>query len=116
MAANRILLILSVTFPIIGFTLNDGYTEVYPVGPGQTYENIGDVPWESIVAGDSVLIHFRESPYHEKWVICRAGTENAPIVVKGIPNGQGELPVIDGRNATTRAAMPTTIMIRVPIM
>ena len=77
----------------------------YPVGLGQPYESIGDVPWESLGVGDSVLIHHRESSYHEKWVICRTGTESAPIVVKGIPNKDGDLPVIDGRNATTRAAL-----------
>jgi hypothetical protein len=89
----------------MGFTFRYGFTMVYPVGPEQSYASIGDVPWESLNAGDSVLIHYRESPYHEKWVICRAGTESAPIVVKGIPNKDGELPVIDGRDATTRAAL-----------
>ena len=105
MSTRRILFVSSIIVSLMGFSLMDGFAKVYPVGPGRTYENIGDVPWESLDAGDSVLIHYRESPYREKWVICRAGTENAPIVVKGIPNGKGELPVIDGRDATTRSAL-----------
>ncbi len=75
---------------------------VYEVGPGRAYENIGDVPWESLVAGDTVRIHWRSEPYREKWVINRQGTADAPITVSGVPGPGGELPVIDGRDATTR--------------
>lgn len=74
----------------------------YHVGPGLPHETIGNVPWESIAAGDSVLIYWRETPYREKWVICREGTAQWPIVVKGIPNSSGNLPVIHGQDATTR--------------
>lgn len=90
---------------LIGLTFDEGFTRVYSVGPGQSHANIGDVPWESLSAGDSVLIHYREPLYHEKWVICHAGTESAPIVIRGIPNERGDLPVIDGRDATTRAEL-----------
>lgn len=74
----------------------------YVVGPGQPYPEIGDVPWESLAPGDSVRIHAREADYHEKWVICRQGTAADPIVVQGIPAGDGSLPVINGIDATTR--------------
>ena len=47
---------------------------VYRVGPGQPYATPSDVPWESLAAGDSVLIHARPTPYRDKWVICRVGT------------------------------------------
>jgi len=78
----------------------------YDVGPGQTYAAIGDVPWESLAAGDTVLIHARPTPYAEKWVINRAGTALAPITVRGVPDPQtGALPVITGENATTRAQL-----------
>ncbi len=30
---------------------------IYEVGPGKAYANIGDVPWESLEAGDTVLDH-----------------------------------------------------------
>lgn len=77
----------------------------YSVGPSQTYTNIGDVPWESISAGDIVEIHWRATPYAEKWVICKQGTAGNPIIVRGIPNGSGDLPVITGQNATTRSQL-----------
>ncbi len=80
-------------------------TQVYDVGPGRAYEAIGEVPWESLEAGDTVRIHWRSEPYKEKWVICRQGTAGAPITVTGVPGPGGELPVIDGRDATTRSQL-----------
>lgn len=77
----------------------------YQVGPGQDLANVGDVPWESLMPGDQVLIHWRAAPYQEKWVIGRQGTAADPIVVRGIPGPGGELPVIDGQNATTRTQL-----------
>jgi len=78
---------------------------VYDVGPGQPYAAIGDVPWETLTAGDVVQIHWRSTPYKEKWVLARQGTAAAPIVVRGIPGPGGERPVIDGNGATTRLAL-----------
>jgi hypothetical protein len=51
------------------------------------------------------LIYWRSTPYKEKWVICRQGTQAAPITVRGVPGPAGELPVIDGNGATTRSAL-----------
>ena len=73
----------------------------YEVGEGRQFQALSAVPWESLSAGDTVLIHWREQPYHEKWVLCCAGTPEKPITIRGVPNAQGQLPVIDGRNATT---------------
>jgi len=83
-------------------TASAAQATTYEVGPGKAYENINDVPWESIAAGDTVLIYWREAPYKEKWVICAQGTEELPITVAGVPGPNGELPVIDGIDATTR--------------
>jgi len=46
----------------------------FEVGPGKTYANIGDVPLESLTAGDSVLIYYRATPYKEKFVVAAVGT------------------------------------------
>jgi hypothetical protein len=75
------------------------------VGPAQPLATPSEVPWEALVAGDSVLIHARAAPYRDKWVICRAGTPSAPIVVRGVPDAGGALPVIDGAGAVTRGAL-----------
>lgn len=74
----------------------------YEVGPGMSYENIGDVSLESLNPGDTVKIHHRTQPYREKWVIARTGTESQNIVFQGVPGTGGELPIIEGEDATTR--------------
>ncbi|MCP3964297.1 MAG: polysaccharide-degrading enzyme [bacterium] len=73
----------------------------YHVGPGQPLAAVGDAPWASLQPGDRVLIHWRAEPYAEKWVINRRGTPEAWITVRGLPSPQGQLPVIDGRDAET---------------
>src|SRR5262245_38421410 len=83
----------------------NAHSVTYEVGPGKPYTTIGAVPWENLNGGDTVLIHWRSTPYNEKWVICRQGTNNAPITVRGVPGTGGELPIIDGNGATTRSAL-----------
>ena len=78
---------------------------VREVGPGHPFATPSDIPWESLVAGDTVLIYTQPTPYHDKWVICRVGGASAPIVVRGVPDGTGALPVIDGAGAVTRSAL-----------
>lgn len=91
-------------FRVLLFALfvSPAFATTYSVGPNAPLKNIGDVPWETLVPGDSVLVHWRPKPYREKWVICRRGTAEQPIVVFGVVNEKGERPVIDGRNATVR--------------
>ncbi|MGB0580605.1 MAG: polysaccharide-degrading enzyme [Limisphaerales bacterium] len=74
----------------------------YVVGPGKPLSRVNEVPWERLAAGDRVRIHWRAGPYREKFVLCCRGTAERPIVVEGVPGPQGQLPVIDGRDATTR--------------
>ncbi|HSH16634.1 MAG TPA: right-handed parallel beta-helix repeat-containing protein, partial [Verrucomicrobiae bacterium] len=77
----------------------------YDVGDGHPQATPSDVPWEALNAGDVVNIYWRATPYKNKWVINRQGTENEPIIVRGIPGPTGERPVIDGNGATTRLAL-----------
>jgi hypothetical protein len=77
----------------------------FEVGPGKPYAGIGAVPWTTLAAGDTVNIYWRASAYKEKWVINRPGTALAPILVQGIPDVSGQLPVIDGNGATTSTAL-----------
>ncbi len=94
--------VLTLSFLLLCFPL-PVFSATYEVGPGKDYANIGDVPWESIKAGDQVLIHWRQEPYREKWVIAVQGTEQQPFTVRGVASESGQLPVIDGRDATTRS-------------
>lgn len=77
----------------------------YHVGPSQPLGAIADVPWATLMPGDHVYIHWRATPYKEKWVINRRGTDSDWIVVEGVPGPQGQLPVIDGRDAVTPAGL-----------
>ena len=77
----------------------------FEVGPGKPYTSIGAVAWESLQPGDTVLIHWRSTPYKEKWVICRQGSAANPITVRGVAGPSGQRPVIDGNGATTRASL-----------
>jgi len=78
---------------------------VYEVGDGQPLATPSEVPWESLEAGDTVLIHWRAEPYRHKWVICRTGAEGKPITVRGVPGPAGQLPLIDGSGAKTRRTL-----------
>ena len=77
----------------------------YAVGPDQPFASIGDVPWATLAAGDSVRIFWRDEPYHEKFLIQGQGTAGAPIVVCGVAGPDGQLPVIDGEDATASPDM-----------
>lgn len=77
----------------------------YDVGPGHALATPSDVAWETLAAGDTVRIHWQENPYHDKWVICRQGSETLPITIVGIPGPNGERPIIDGNGASTRLAL-----------
>ncbi len=95
------LMILSVCIVCI-LAAHSAIAATYEVGEGKTLASVSAVPWESLVAGDTVLIYWREVPYKEKFVICAQGTEDKPIIVRGVPGPDGQLPVIDGNGATTR--------------
>jgi hypothetical protein len=78
---------------------------VFDVGFGQAYTSIGAVPWNHLAAGDTVRIHWRSAAqggdYHEKINISGQGTADQPISIVGVAGPNGELPVINGANATT---------------
>ena len=97
---NKLLSIL--TFIFLSFQL---YAADYHVGPGQTYTNIGDAPWATLQAGDRVYIHWRSTPYYEKWVINAQGTANDPIEIIGVLGTNGEKPIIDGDGAVTATGL-----------
>ena len=76
----------------------------YAVGPGQPYASLGDVPFETLKGGDTVRIYYRAEPYRDKLMIGGQGTADQPVRVCGVAGPNGELPIIDGENATSRSA------------
>lgn len=73
----------------------------YEVGPESPLASIGDAPLAALEPGDTVLIHWRPEPYREKFVLCRQGTAEEPITIRGVPGPEGQLPVIEGADAVT---------------
>ncbi|WP_456379814.1 right-handed parallel beta-helix repeat-containing protein [Thiolapillus sp.] len=72
----------------------------YPVGPGQAYTSISDVPWGSLEPGDTVRIHHKPAPYREKIIIRTSGTTQNPLRICGVKGSNGERPILDGDGAT----------------
>ncbi len=71
----------------------------YPVGPGQTYSSLSDIPWDELGPGDTVRIHYRKQPYREKIVIRTSGDTESPIRICGVAGPNGERPILDGDEA-----------------
>src|SRR6218665_1349227 len=81
------------------------HAAIHEVGPGMPLGEPGEVPWETLQPGDVVRIHARKEPYRAKWVLCVRGEAERPILVQGVRGPQGELPVIEGDGAVTRAEL-----------
>ncbi|ELR68718.1 putative polysaccharide-degrading enzyme [Fulvivirga imtechensis AK7] len=80
-----------------------GSGAVFEVGPGKAYENIIDVPFENLGPGDVVKIYAKPDPYYERIILTTArGTAGNPVCICGVPDGNGNLPVLDGTNAAVR--------------
>lgn len=78
------------------FSLNL-YAAVYNIGPGQTYTSISDFSgWTSLQPGDTVRIHY--GTYKEFILLCQSGTATNPITIEGVPDANGNRPILDGDN------------------
>lgn len=82
----------------------DAFAAVWDIGPGQTYAEIEDAPWESLAPSTLVRIHWRAAPYRAKWVVSAEGTRQTPVVITGVLDA-GRRPVVTGEDAVTRTAL-----------
>lgn len=82
-----------------------GHGRDYLVGPEQPFTRLDDVPWEQLRPGDTVRLLPRPEPYRGKFILSAEGTAAAPVRICGVRAADGARPVIDGRDATTRAAL-----------
>jgi hypothetical protein len=79
---------------------------VYDVGPSQAYKTIASVPWPSLAPGSTVRIHNDDTTgtnpttYHEYFQVVGHASRTQPIRVCGVPDAEGNLPVIDAANST----------------
>ncbi len=79
---------------------NDGYSTVIEVGPGKTYTELYDVPKSNVAAGTLIKIFYRPEPYRIKVYIKVQATEAAHFRIQGIPDDNGNLPIITNENST----------------
>ena len=79
----------------------------YEVGAGKTYPSINSTPaintwtpgtimriWNTDTTGSN------PSVFHEYYQVSKTGTATQPILICGVPDSHGNLPIIDGSNAT----------------
>jgi len=80
------------------------HATTYTVGPGQTYAHIIDIPvLDNLQPGDSIKVYYQPDHYFEKFRLYGVGTSNNPIVLIGIPDNNGNKPVLDGKNAISNS-------------
>ena len=72
--------------------------EIYEV---HSDAEMSEIPWLTLSSGDEVHIHWKEEPYRVKIGLRCRGTEEQRVIIKGITNGEGELPVWSGEDAIT---------------
>ena len=90
---------------------------VYDVGAGKTYPTMQSVPsagtwtpgtimrvWNTDTTGTN------PSTFFENFQIKNGGTATQPIMLCGIPDASGNLPIVDGANATMQAGFSTGIV------
>ena len=81
----------------------------YEVGPGQKYPTIRSVPTNTWAPGSIMRIHNLDATganpttYHESTRIMAGGTPTQPVIMCGVPDSVGNLPVLDGQNAASGA-------------
>ena len=79
------------------------------VGSGAAYEvtdaaSFARVPWNTLAPGDTVRIH--AGTYAAPFQIQTSGTATQPIRVCGVPDANGNLPVLTGANAGPGNVIP----------
>ncbi len=98
----------TLNLPLVNVTpcLPSGQGNDYQVGPNNgQLSSIDQVPWENLGPGDTVRIFYQATPYPGKFAINAHGTGSAPVRVCGVVGPNGERPIIDGYNATSRPTM-----------
>jgi hypothetical protein len=81
----------------------------YEVGVGKTYPTIQSTPASGTLAPGSIIRVWNTdttgtspSTFNEYYQIASSGTATQPIILCGVPDSLGNLPVISGTNATTQ--------------
>jgi|GEM_PF-3145761 len=82
---------------------------VLDVGPTQTYTNLEAISQNMMVPGVTIRLHNEDTTgqnpttYHEWIQIGTRAAHDNPVRLCGVPDAAGNLPVMDGTNATGRS-------------
>ena len=82
---------------------------VYEVGPSQAFTTLAAVPFPTMAPGSTVRLHNEDTTglhpteYHEYVQISQQATATQPFRMCGVPDSLGNLPIMDGANATGRS-------------
>jgi hypothetical protein len=82
---------------------------VYEVGPSQAFKTLASIPFPTMVPGSTVRVHNEDTTglnptvYHEWVQISQQATPSQPFRMCGVPDSLGNLPILDGVNATGRS-------------
>jgi len=86
----------------------------YEVGAGKQYPSLESTPAANSLAPGSIIRVWNTdktgsnpSTYHEYYQVASTGTPTQPMILCGVPDALGNLPVIDGSNATGQAGVAT---------
>ena len=86
----------------------------YEVGAGKAYPSLQSTPAGNLIAPGSIIRVWntdttgsKPSTFNEYYQIHNSGTPAQPILLCGVPDGSGNLPIIDGNNATTQSGTST---------
>ena len=84
----------------------------YEVGAGKQYPSLESTPAANSLAPGSIIRVWNTdttgsnpSTYHEYYQIASSGTPTQPMILCGVADSLGNLPVIDGSNATGQAGV-----------
>jgi hypothetical protein len=77
-------------------------TRTFDIGPGQPH-TFDTVPFDSLLPGDVVNIHFQETPYKYKFGLKARGTAENPVIINGVTDPDGRKPILDFQSARTAA-------------
>lgn len=91
-------LFLSVSFFYSGIH-SASFASVYEIGDDKPYGRLSELDWNGLKPGDLVKIYVRSRPYAEKLVLSCSGLSKKPIIIRGIPDENGNKPIIEGNNA-----------------
>lgn len=87
----------------------------YEVGAGKAYASIQSTPASGTLAPGSIIRVWNTdttgaspSTYNEYYQIASSGTATQPILLCGVADSHGNLPVVSGTNATTQAGTSTS--------